>query len=109
MYPDMPMMNIRSFTMSRLDTKQHRADVIERDFLEHRAKLIDLAAFLDRCERAEGSDDFRLHALRKAIPLLLDGAPERTKRVLESLSDPTSDPIPRAPGKGAAGAWEGQS
>ena len=95
--------------MHRLDTNQPRSAVIDRDFLEHRAKLIDLAAFLDRCERAEGTDDFRLNALRTAIPLLIDGQSERARRVLESFSDPTQEPIPEAPGKGASGAWEGSS
>ncbi|MEL6743600.1 MAG: hypothetical protein AAFO67_08390 [Planctomycetota bacterium] len=90
--------------MNRLDTNQPRSDVIDRDFLEHRAKLIDIAAFLDRCERADGTDDFRLRALRTAIPLLIDGQPERARRILESFSDPTSEPIPEAPGKGAIGA-----
>ena len=93
--------------MNRLDNNQPRTHVIDRDFLEHRAKLIDLAAFLDRCERAEGSDDFRLRALRAAIPLLIDGQAERARRVLESFSDPTNEPIAEAPGKGASGAWEG--
>ncbi len=95
--------------MNRLDTNQPRSQVIDRDFLEHRAKLIDLAAFLDRCERAEGTDDFRLKALRAAIPLLIDGQSERARRVLESFSDPSSEPIPQAPGKGASGAWGGPS
>ena len=103
------MMDIGSHLMNRLDTHQPRSDVIDRDFLEHRAKLIDIAAFLDRCERAEGTDDFRLRALRTAIPLLIDGQPERARRILESFSDPTSEPIPEAPGKGASGAWQGSS
>ena len=46
-------------------------EVIDRYFLEHRAKLIDIAAFIDRVERSEGSseDDFRLRSLRHAITL----------------------------------------
>ena len=103
------MMDVGSHLMNRLDTNQTRSDVIDRDFLEHRAKLIDIAAFLDRCERAEGTDDFRLRAIRAAIPLLIDGQSERVRRVLESFSDPTTGPIPEAPGKGASGAWEGSS
>lgn len=95
--------------MNLLETNQPRSQVIDRDFLEHRAKLIDLAAFLDRCDRAEGTDDFRLKALRAAIPLLIDGQSERARRVLESFSDPSSEPIPEAPGKGASGAWGGPS
>lgn len=83
-------------------------EVIDRYFLEHRAKLIDIAAFIDRVERSEGSseDDFRLRSLRHAITLLIDGKPERARRVLELFSDRTEDPIDKAPMKGATGAWE---
>ena len=34
-------------------------------------------------------------------------APDRAAQVLTALSDPTVEPIPKAPGKGAAGAWKG--
>ncbi|NBC10295.1 MAG: hypothetical protein GVY24_00985 [Planctomycetes bacterium] len=83
-----------------------RPQVIDRYFLEHRAKLLDLAAYLDRLDRAGSSDeDFREAALRDAIAILIDGKPDRARRVLESLSDPTTDPIEKAPGKGACGAY----
>jgi len=49
-------------------------------FMEHRAKLIDLAAFLDRLDRA--------------------------RRVLELFSDPTTEPIAKAPMKGALGTYQ---
>lgn len=79
--------------------------VTDRYFLEHRAKVLDVAAYLDRLERSqEPDDDFRDRALRDTIAILLDGEPERARRVLERLSDPTQDPIDVAPGKGAAGA-----
>ena len=39
--------------------------------------------------------------------MLLDGEPERTRRILELLSDPSAEPIEKAPMKGAKGAWEG--
>ena len=39
-----------------------------------------------------------------AIPLLIDGKPHRARRILEHLSDPTTDPIPAAPTKAATGA-----
>jgi len=75
-------------------------------FMEHRAKLIDIAAFLDRVERAQGDGgaDFRMESFRRAIAILDDGRPERAKRVLELFSDPTTDPIDKAPMKGATGA-----
>lgn len=83
-----------------------RSRIIDLYFMEHRAKLIDIAAFLDRVDRAAAdvNDDFRMAALRKALGLLLDGAPDRARRVLESFSDHTTQPIPKAPMKGALGA-----
>ncbi len=88
-----------------------RSRVIDLYFLEHRAKLIDVAAFLDRLDRA-GDDqrdrDFRIAAFREAVALLIDGRPQRAKRVLELFSDPTAAPIPSAAGmKGALGAYPG--
>jgi hypothetical protein len=84
-----------------------RQQVLDLYFMENRAKLIDLAAFLDRVDRASGEADFRLAAFKEAMKLLSDGNPERAKKVLLSLSDPTAEPIERAPGKGAVGAWPG--
>jgi hypothetical protein len=83
-------------------TRQH---VLDLYFMENRAKLIDLAAFLDRVDRASGEADFRLDAFKHALRELSGGQAERAKKVLLSLSDPTTEPIERAPGKGAAGAW----
>jgi len=82
----------------------NRSRVIELYFMEHRAKLIDIAAFLDRLDRANGEDDFRIDAFREAIKLLSDGNPERARRVLEHFSDHSDSPIETAPGKGASGA-----
>ena len=87
-----------------------RSEVVDRYFLEHRAKVLDIAAFLDRVDRAKGGtdgDDFRVRSLRASIALLLDGEGERTKRVLDLLSDPSNEPIAKAPMKGATGAWDG--
>lgn len=84
-----------------------RQQVLDLYFMENRAKLIDLAAFLDRVDRASGEPDFRLAAFKEAMKHLSDGNPERAKNVLLSLSDPTTEPIEKAPGKGAAGAWPG--
>lgn len=74
--------------------------------MDARARLIDLAAFLDRVDRAEGPADFRIDALRSALKELNASAPGRAERVLLALSDPTQEPIPAAPGKGAVGAWK---
>jgi hypothetical protein len=85
----------------------NREQVMDLYFMEARAKLIDLAAFLDRVDRAEGTDDFRLSALRQALEELNSGHPDRAKRVLLSLSDPTTEPLPAATTQAASGAWPG--
>lgn len=83
-------------------------EVLDLYFVEHRAKLIDVAAFLDRIDRAAGAEqaqrNHRLAALRGAIALLDDGQPDRARRILEHLSDPTTEPIAEAGTKGATGA-----
>jgi len=70
-----------------------------------RAKLIEVAAFLDRVERYAVADDFRCVALREAAALLVDGRAERARRILEKLSDPTTEPEAVSSGKAALGAW----
>ena len=75
--------------------------------MDARSKLIDIAAFLDRVDRSDGEPDFRLEAFRKALTELQLGEPVRARSVLMSLSDPTLEPIAKAPGKGAVGAWPG--
>jgi hypothetical protein len=86
----------------------NREQVIQQYFLEHRAKLLDIAAFLDRIDRATAAStqiDFRDAAFRQAVKLLTDGQPQRTKRILELLSDFSSDLPQSAHGmKGASGA-----
>ncbi len=84
-----------------------RYQILDLYFMDARSKLIDLAAFLDRVDRAEGEPDFRLAAFRKALEALHRGEPDRAKAVLDSLSDPTTEPIEKAQGKGAVGAWPG--
>ena len=84
-----------------------RTQVVDAYFMEHRARLLDVAAFLDRIDRAgPGVDDFRMNAYRNAIALLLDGKPERTRRILEHFSDPSTMPIAAAHVKGATGAHD---
>ena len=85
-----------------------KSAVIERYFMEHRAKAIDIAAFLDRLDRADddlgGQGDFRVKALRDAIAILQEDTPLRARRILELFSDHSTEPIPSAAGmKGAVG------
>ena len=82
-----------------------RQQILDLYFMDARAKVIDLAAFMDRVERANGDEDFRMKAFREALKELEKGNSDRAKRVLLSLSDPTKEPIPSATTKAACGAW----
>jgi hypothetical protein len=84
-----------------------RSRITDLYFAEARSKLIDLAAFLDRIERSDGADDFRMKSLRAALRELEAPGPEKTKKILLLLSDPTKEPIPEAGAKSASGAWAG--
>jgi hypothetical protein len=75
--------------------------------MDARSKLIDLAAFLDRVQRANQTEDFRVQALKNAIALLSLDQPTRAKEVLLSFSDPSSEPIEKATMQGAIGAFRG--
>src|SRR4051812_16481402 len=93
-----------SFAKQALMTRQQ---ILELYFMEARAKLIDLAAYMDRMERGEGEEDFRMPAFRLALQELNTGGADRAKRVLLALSDPSTEPIPAATTKAASGAWKG--
>jgi hypothetical protein len=84
-----------------------RNELLDLYFMDARAKLIDLAAFLDRVDRGPDEADFRLAAFREALKKLAGEKPTRARDVLISLSDPTTEPIEKSPGKGATGAWPG--
>lgn len=87
-----------------------REQVADLYFIEHRAKLLDLASFLDRAERAPAAGggqekDVRYAVFERALRVLTDGKPERARRALEIMSDPTPEPIEKAGVKGAIGVW----
>ena len=86
-----------------------RNELLDLYFMDSRAKLIDIAAFLDRVDGGTGGADFRLAAFREALKELAGEKPARAKAVLLSFSDPTVEPIEKSPGKGAVGAWPGRA
>lgn len=93
---------------SKLNPPLDRTDLIDLYFLEHRARLIDIAAFLDRLDRASdagNTEDFRIKAFNKATAILLDRDADKARRILEVFSDHSSDIPDSAPrSKGASGA-----
>ena len=70
------------------------------------ATRVDIAAFMDRVDRAEGDEDFRMKAFRKTIAVL-NAKQNRAEKVLLSFSDPTKEPIAAATTKAAAGEARG--
>ena len=83
-------------------TKQQ---VLDLYFLDARHKLIEIAAVLDRIERASGKDDFRLKSFRDALAKLDGKKKNKAKNILLAFSDLTTQPIAKAQSKGAVGAY----
>jgi hypothetical protein len=81
-----------------------KQEILDLQFIDARHKLLDLAAFLDRIDRHPGGEDFRIVAMKNALPILLANRTDRTRAILEALSDPTSEPVPEATLQGAFGA-----
>ena len=72
--------------------------------MDARIKLIDIAAFFDRLDRHEQSDDYRVKALKSALAELTKEEPGRAARILNLLSDQSEEPIAAATIQGAFGA-----
>ena len=70
--------------------RRSKAEVLNRDFLEVRGKVLELAAALDRLDRAPraGSDspDARLAQLRQGLEALLEPGPGRAETVQRIFS-----------------------
>jgi hypothetical protein len=68
------------------------SDVLQRDFLPLRGKLIEVAAALDRLARAEGSlaGDHRVQQIRRSLEILSGTAPgsDRAEQVQMAFSLP---------------------
>ena len=77
--------------------------LLNLSFLEARGKLLEVAAFLDRLDRAEGESDERLRLLKEALPLLQSAEGGRAQKLLEFLSDKSLEPKEKSPGTAAWG------
>jgi hypothetical protein len=58
-------------------------EVLNREFLEIRARLLHIGASLDRMDRADGSavGDPRLDLIRRALAILAGGDDERAEKI----------------------------
>lgn len=84
-----------------------RLETTDLCFADARAHLLELAAFLDRVERGEGTEDFRMESLRTALHELDKPGADRAKRILMLLSDRSKEPVPGASSMPVRGAWAG--
>jgi hypothetical protein len=87
-------------------------EILDVYFIENRAKLIEVAAFLDRLDRtgetAKGKSDFRYKAFLTALRILAGGKEGRAKELQMLFSDLSPEPLESAAGmKSASGAWKG--
>jgi hypothetical protein len=59
------------------------SDVLNREFLEIRAKILQIAASFDRLDRGEGSvdDDPRMTLIREALDILQSESSDRAEQV----------------------------
>ncbi len=64
------------------------SQVLDREFLEIRAKILQIAASLDRLERADGdvSADARLARIRLATEVLLEAGCDHTREIQQLFS-----------------------
>lgn len=86
-------------------------EVLDLYFIENRARLLDIASFLDRIDRYAGAEeargDFRYRAFTRALGLLTGEGSDRTAAIQMFFSDRSVEPIDSAVGLKALGAWEG--
>lgn len=85
----------------------NQGQILDLDFLAARHQLVEIAAFLDRLERAGGPPDFRAQAFAGALRILSAPGQDKARAVLLAFSDPTCEPIPAATAQAACGTWPG--
>jgi hypothetical protein len=66
------------------------SQVLDREFLDVRARLLEIGAALDRIERAEGSaeGDARLARIRQGLSVLAGRQPDRAEQIQLLFSRP---------------------
>ena len=82
-------------------------ELVDEYFIENRTKLLEIAAFLDRVDRADvtyAPHDFRMKAFSEALAAL--AGPDRLDRIQLILSDPRTTPLDALDRKSARGAYD---
>lgn len=75
-----------------MPAKMTAAETLDREFLEIRCRIIDIAAALDRIDESQNPDtvasDVRIAAIKDALKILPDRQADRAGRVQRVFSDP---------------------
>jgi len=81
-----------------MPTTQTAIEMLDRHFLEIRHRMLDIAAGLDRIDRAADAaktrSDPRYLQLEHALRVLLDGKPDRAERIQMAFSLPYDERWP---------------
>lgn len=83
--------------------------IADEYFIENRNRVLEIAAFLDRLDRADpgrASRDFRMRAFAEVLEVLARKQPDYLLQIQKVLSDPSTEPLPALDRKSAQGAWE---
>jgi hypothetical protein len=83
-------------------------ELVDEYFIENRTRLLEIAAFLDRLDRADAAhaaQDFRMNAFAEALAAAA-GPGSRVDRIQLLLSDPTTEPLAALDRKSAVGAYD---
>jgi hypothetical protein len=83
--------------------------LVDEYFIEYRAQILAVAAFLDRLDRSvehNAEDEFRFKAFRKAAAELMSDKPGRVERVQMILSDPRTSLLDERDQQSAYGAFD---
>lgn len=83
-------------------------EIVDEYFIENRTRLLEIAAFLDRLDRADAgyaAQDFRMRAFAEALSGIRDGG-GRVDRLQLLFSDPTTEPLGALDRKSAFGAYD---
>jgi len=87
----------------------NRRQLVDEYFIENRTRILDIAAFLDRLDRAGAESDppdFRVEALGRALGVLTTATDSRVVEIQMIFSDPTEQPKAELDQKSAKGAYD---
>jgi len=82
--------------------------VLDDYFLDNRARLLDIAAFLDRLDRTVDpgrGGDFRVDVFKECLELLLTASANRVEQIQKCISDPHFESKDRPKSKTAVGVY----